>query len=110
MSRRRAGSLVALCVVAGCSGGRPDVRSDHQTESHPPPPHRIDAMPELIGLASADLDCPRESVAWTCPDDVCVEDAWPGDSTTLVHACGHEATYRYQRGRWVMMTLDGVGR
>ena len=67
-------------------------------------------MPELIALASLDLDCPEESLSWNCVDSVCVEDEWPGGDTTIVTGCDREAVYMFRRGRWHMTRLDGVDR
>jgi hypothetical protein len=98
-----------LALVTACGPGFA-VRSDHGVDPHPPASSRVEAMPELIRLASLDLDCPEPSLSWNCPDGVCIEDQWPGNSTTIVSGCMREAIYKFQRGRWRATSLDGVER
>jgi hypothetical protein len=94
---------LALCVATGCFGHL--AGGDQAPAAHPPAETRSEAMPELVELAAIDLECPRDSVSWDCPD-ACIEDAWPGDSTTIVRGCGRVATYRFKGGHWINYGID----
>lgn len=101
---------MAFLLVAGCATRFSSPPLHDGRSPHPPAANRTAAMPEVIDIASNQLGCPAEQVAWTCPGDVCDDNYWPGDSTTLVDACGHRAKYRFLDGRWLLLELDGMVR